>query len=265
MATKVGNRIEELFSIAVGLEQTGRMKSTIYCLKDRIIIRNGDNSLMLELSLREGENPFEHPVAFKADDYDSKEFTEKDGFIHFITKNNGWVKDVSSRVPGSSPEEVAAVFDKLANQAADMIDQCDNRITLDKGIISLLNHDLSHIEFMTDDSGKLVIIQRNIYSGSIIHLSRDNKSGFGLAQRSGAQDIITKPISPVGLRTPDFLALFSFTDSIQLNFCDPEGKLVWIDCPDTRLSMVGVVGGCTYDQMGTIRSALKETCDGREE
>jgi hypothetical protein len=262
---KIGNRVEELFAVAAGLSQTGRMKSTIYCVGNRILILNSDDSMIIEFLLREGESPFKTPVCFKADDYDGREFREEDGFIHFVSREGGWVKDVASKVPGKTPEQVGALFDGYATRAADALDKQDIHFALDAGLNSLLNPDLSHVEFLTDKDKKLIILQRNIYSGSIIRVERDASRGFGVSG-SGIQDSIPVPFNPFGLRTPDYLALFAFVSNVMFSVCDPDnGSLVWIQSMDPRIEMSGVIGGCKYDSLGVVRQALEEESDGRQE
>lgn len=252
---KVTDRVEKIFAHAVAMEQTGRLKNTIYVVGKEIFIMNFDNTLLLRFPLRESEAPFSHPVSFRASDYDSKRFEEKGGKVIFSTEKNGFIKEKRCSAPGSTPEEIKAVFERYSNLK-------ENRITLNRSILELLDTNLSHIEFWSEGR-ELRITQRNIFDGSVIELKRSGGEGFG-ALVSG-EDEISRDFGPVGIRTPDFEALFLFTPSIQISFGTEEDEYAYLQGLDSKTKMRGILSTCVYDEMGEIRqSRRKGDKDGRK-
>lgn len=245
---KVNQRLENIFSHAVALQQSGRLRNTVYCLKNRVYILNQDQTVLLRFLLRKGEVEFHSPVSFSANDYDSQEMEEKDGRITFIQKAAGFVRAKACRTPDFSPEEVEQMFRE--KETADK-----NRVQLHSKVLSLLDGDLSHIEF-SSKKGKLSIIQRNVYSGSVTELRREEAGGLGIGVKDELEDF-----GPVGIRTPDFLALFAFTDSLSLYF--PESDWAWVQSDDPKMPMKGLLSRCAYDELGGEDNGRKEPKERR--
>lgn len=254
--TKISQRIEEIFATAVAMDQSGRLRCTIYCLDDQIFIMNSDQSVILKFQLRKSENVFAHPISFRANDYDSREFYEKDGKIVFVTENEGFKREKSCKTPGDSPEDIAKLY-------ADYPLIRTNSVKLSAGISSLLDEALSHIEISAPNK-QLCIQQRNIYSGTVLTLSRTEQEG-GLGLDSLVQDKIADAFEPLGMRTNDFLALFTFIDRLAFFFPAGEADYCCVRSDDPKMAMEGVIALCRYDELGGIQAARKESNPKQEQ
>lgn len=242
---KISQRIESIFSIGVALEQSGKLKNTIYVLNREIFIMNVDFSVLLKFPLRQSESTFFQPLSFKASDYDSNQFYEEDGKIIFVTEKDGFEK---KKICGFSekPEKIEMLYKKYGKLFEhQQIIQGGISFNLSSGIIQHLDTDLSHIEFSSRQE-QLKIIQRNIYSGTIIEISKIQGGGFGVMEEK-----IPLGFGPVGMRTNDFLALFSFLNTLEFAFINNEG-FCWIKSKDPKFKMDGFLSLCQYDEMGSI-------------
>jgi hypothetical protein len=237
---KVNNRIESIFSHAAVLQQQGRFRNTIHCIGREIVILNQDMTTILKFALRKIDNvKFKVPVSFNANDYDSKSFEIRKGRIVFHTSNGSYDREKSCKTPGQTPEDIHKMFSSFSKSKS------INQVAITNDVLELLDDSLSHIEFLSINK-KLVIIQRNIYDGTLIKIT--NKSGgFGI----GNSESISEDFSPIGMRTNDFISLFSFINTIQLGFGNP--KFIWVTSLDKSWPMEGVVGACKYDELGTIK------------
>lgn len=242
---KISDRIEGIFAHAVAMEQSGRLKSTVYCMDNEIFIMNSDNTVLLRFLLRRTETPFAHPVSFRANDYDSKSFYEKDGKIVFVTETDGFVRTKSCSTPGDTPADIKALFDGYEKITS-------NRISFKRDILSLLDDSLSHVEISAPDRA-LSLVQRNIYSGSIIEVRRKKEEGLGNLVEV---DDITDEFGPVGIRTNDFAALFTFVDILNMNF--GEAGYCYVKSIDPKLHMEGIIAKCIYDELGSVEKVEKE-------
>ena len=233
---KVNQRVENIFAHAVALQQNGRLRNTIYCKKMKIYIVNQDQTVILQFRLREGEEYFDTPVSFAANDYDSKNMEERDGKICFLQNDAGFDRVKSCKTPRMDTDDVDEMFRgfKLTPH---------NKVSLHKNILSLLEDNLSHIEFAAVD-GKLIISQRNIYSGSVISLTREKAKGLGFQETDKLDDF-----APIGLRTNDFIALFSFVDHINFYFPIDQGY-AWAKSRDKKMKMKVIISKCVYDELG---------------
>lgn len=250
---KISDRIEGIFAHAVAMEQSGRLKSTIYCLENEIFILNSDNTVLLRFLLRKTETPFKHPVSFRANDYDSRSFYEEDGKIIFVTENENFTRTKSCSTPGDTPEDIKTLFGNYEKLT-------DNKIVLNREILSLLDDSLSHVE-ISAPAKDLSIVQRNIYSGSVITVKR--KKGEGLGMLANA-DGITDEFGPIGLRTDDFAALFTFVDNISFAFPSGDTDYCYIRSMDQKLAMEGIIATCVYDELGGVEVSRKGGSNGRE-
>lgn len=239
--SKVSSRVEDIFAHAVAMDQAGKLRNTIYTIESEVYIINQDNTVMLRFPLRDSEQSFKEPISFRANDYDSRAFHEEGGKIVFTTEADGWKRTKTCGTPDATPEEVRAMFKKFKPVKT-------NKVMLHKSICGLLEENLSHVEISAED-GELSIIQRNIYSGAVIELTRAEAGGLGVA--SG--DEMDSDFGPLGLRTPDFMALFAFNDHLQWTF-PPEGKADYccVQSRDPKMKMQGVVACCVYDELGQI-------------
>lgn len=238
MSQKITNRIEDIFAHAVALDQGGRLRNTIYAIGPNIYILNSDSTVLLHFPLRKSEVAFENPVAFHANDYDSRNFVEEDGKIIFTTESDGFTRKKSCGTPEMSPKDVRKLFKKYEPNF-------DNQITLPREVLSLLDESLSHVEFSGED-GKFKMVQRNIYSGAVLEITRKEGGMIKL-------DRVVSDFGPIGLRTNDFVALYSFMSSLTLNFPeDGDIDYAWIQGNDAKIAMSGIIACCLYDELGYI-------------
>lgn len=238
----VSSRVEEIFAHGVALEQSGRLRSTIYVIDREVYILNQDYTVFLRFTLRDTETPFQHPVSFRANDYESKRFKEENGKIIFETEAEGFKRTKSCSSPDQTPEEVRKHFREYKPIK-------ENVIHLSKGLLSLLDENLSHIEIRAE-GGKVFFVQRNIYSGAVIEVSRGEE---GLL----TTDEITSDFGPIGIRTSDFIAMFSFLDNISFSFNPDAGDYCCLRSRDPRMKMDGIIAQCLYDELGDVTESKK--------
>lgn len=234
----VTKRIEMIFAQAVALQQSGRLRSTIYCQGSNVYILNQDRTVLIRFPLRDRElSCFQGPVSFNANDYDSDSFTEEKGRVVFRQKHGEYRRDKSCQAPDLSGKDVLRIFQEQMKQVSR-----DNGVSLNKDFLRCLDEDLSHVEFQ-GVKGQLVCRQRNIYSGTIITVTKDAPKSKVLFASKPVKDF---PV--IGLRTNDLLALFSFADSIQ--FCFSGKRIVLFENKDVRMPFTGVISRCVYDEIG---------------
>jgi hypothetical protein len=234
----VTKRIVKIFAQAQALQQNGRLKSTIYCLKKAVFIMNQDHTILIRFPLRSGETPFKKPVSFNANDYDSSQFVEKDGNVVFTTSVGEYVREKSCRSPQFRPKYVKKLFGKL--ESDESLKSAENNISLGSGLLKCLNDNLSHIEFRGKD-GELKIVQRDIYAGSVIRVTARTEDG--LHKKRKIQDF-----KAIGIRTNDFVSLFLFAETLRFTFASD--KMIWVVSKDPKMPFTAFVGGCVYDEMG---------------
>lgn len=246
---KITGQVEQIFAQAVALDQAGGLRNTIYADKQEVFILNYDHTVLLRFKLRSHETPFETPISFRANDYDSNVFEEEDGKIIFVTERDGFVRKKSCGRAEYSPDEVRAL---LLSYVVDGHD--GEEITLSNSIVSLLDRDLSHIEFSGEAGSTLKMIQRNVYSGGIIEI-REKPEGF-------FQKELKRPFGPLGIKTNDFVSLFAFQDALKFSFpsSDKEDFIVVQSVDKNKRNMTGVIACCLYDEIINI----KEVQSGRE-
>ncbi len=236
---KANYRIEKIFAHAAALQQSGRLRNTIYGLKKSVYILNQDFTVLLRFPLRRSENPFDSPISFAANDYDSNIFEERDGKICFIQKYGDFVREKSCRIPGQLAADVQKTFKKFAASIKNK-----NKVTLNMDFVKCLDESLSHIEFSVR-KGQLIIKQRNIYDGSVITITKKKKAGLGIAS-----DASLKSFKPIGIRTNDLLALFAFAESVSFYFSSK--GVTWFESEDRKMPFVGIISQCIYDELGVI-------------
>jgi hypothetical protein len=131
------------------------------------------------------------------------------------------------------------------------------KISFNKSSLDLLNTDLSHIEFTVVEDKKIKILQRDIYSGTIIELSRKDleSEGLGLIEIG---DTLPEKMNSIGIRTGDFLSLFNFNDKVEIYF-PPSGEYFIIEGAHNQMS--AIISGCLYDDIGSIKDLQEEKID----
>jgi len=255
MKNKVSPRVEKVFARAVALEQTGRMRNTIFCVKNRVYILNFDHTVLIRFLLPRTEKPFSSPVAFRANDYDSNLFYEKDGKIVFETHSGGYVRTKTCMVPDRTPEDVENIWKELS--AEERSGEEGTWFPIPKNLVNLLEEGLSHIEFVGEKGKPVKIIQRDIYAGAKIEIQEDGKALLG--------NRLPFNFGPVAIRTQDLLALISFNDVVSIRFVSKEGGADFLRFKNQtpQLSVEGFLGCCLYDEMYEVKT-LKEDDHGRE-
>jgi hypothetical protein len=232
---KISDRVENIFSHAVALHQCGRFRNTVYCIDDRVYILNFDRTVLLRFLT--GEKPFAHPVSFEANDYDSSEVVEKDGRVEFILTDGAespeYIRTKSCRTPKYTPEQVMDMFRRLGPPIGGMT-------VIPREVCKLLDDSLSHIEFSARE-GQLTIVQRNIYTGTMIKVEHKPK-GMPLFP------VEIDHFGPLGMRTDDFMALYTFVDKVKFWFGGKD--VVHVESDDLKLDMRGRVSMCVYDELG---------------
>ncbi len=231
-------RIERIFNHAAALQQSGKLKNTIYCYKNRIYILNQDHTVLLKFPLRSKEPHFPQPTSFEANDYDSPSFEMKGDEICFTSKHDGYVRTKSCKSPQHTPVKIARLYKHFSDLKVEK-----NCVTITAGFLTHLDESLSHIEFKGTKKG-FVALQRNIYSGSIITIKKDETKD-GLLE-------LTKPLrfEIVGMRTNDFTALFSYAASVSFYFTNKD--FVWVKSEDHKMPFTGIISQCIYDQLGKV-------------
>lgn len=243
---KISSITEQIFSHAVALDQSGNMRNTIYATGKEVFILNYDNTILLRFRLRPSEINFQNPISFRANDYDSNEFYEENGKIVFLSGKGDYRRKKSCSVPDLAPDSVKELFESFPKPNG-------FSMTFDKGILSLLEDNLSHMEFVGEKDKELQLIQRNIYSGAIVEVQR---SGKGLISDSK----LPFNLGPLALRTNDFQAMFAFQNSLKFTFPNPEddnsGDYVRVDSTDKKKqNMTGLISCCLYDEIINIKEA----------
>jgi hypothetical protein len=241
----IKNLVEQIFSHAVALDQNGGLKNTIYAIDNEVFILNYDHTVLLRFLIRQEDVPFQDPVAFKASDYDSNMFEERDGRITFFSKDGEYERKKTCGTSDMTPAEVQELYLQYVTDRS-----LRQTVQLTKNVLALLDDSLSHIEFSGIAGESLKMIQRNIYSGGIIEVQKSNKGLF--------KDNLTEDFGPVGMKTEDFRALFMFQDVLNFSF-PSRGKedfiLVKRGESKNTLNMTGVIACCLYDEIIEIREA----------
>lgn len=228
-------RIERIFSHAVALQQSGRLRNTIYCIRKFIYILNQSHTILIRFVSRDAESLFEKPVSFNANDYDSSDFEEKDGKIIFRKRIGDFVREKSCQTPQFTPLNIHKIFKQYLSD----FDK-SNRVIWNESFKACLDEDLSHIEF-SSKKGEIIVKQRNIYSGNVITIQPVKKKGFNLESNK------LKSFKPIGIRTNDFLALFQFVSNVSFYF---GRKIIWFESNDPSLPFKGVISQCLYNEIG---------------
>jgi len=241
---------EQIFAHAVSLEQVGRQKNMIFGWKNIIFILNYDKTVLLRFEMK--QELFKDPIGFFVNDYDSDEFRIEEGMIIFTRQGIEFQREKKCGTPNQSFRDIEELFFKYLDVAT--IEQPS--ITVRKGSLELFNPDLSHIE-LKGKEGKIIVRQQDIYSGTILELTRPKDKGFQLGEFLTWKDNIPQDFGPIGIRTSDFLTLFAFHGKVQLYFLN---NYFIVEGKTTQYKMMGVIGGCLYDELGTIEDLSRGDC-----
>jgi len=245
---KITGTVEQIFATAVGLDQNGGLKNTIFAIENEIYILNYDHTVLLRFGLRKSEAIFPHPISFRANDYDSAEFTSEEGKIIFHSRNGDFVRKKSCAAPDLEPGDVKTLFQKYWDSGRTFFDLSDT-------LLPMIERDLSHVEFSAKAGEQIKIVQRNIYSGALVEIQ---KSGEGMFN-----DVVEKDFGPVAMKTGDFLSLYMFQDLLKFAFPSngQEDFILLKSGNMNKRNMTGIVACCIYDEIIEIREAR----NGRQE
>ncbi len=249
---RISATVEQIFAHAVAMEQSGGLRNTVYAIENEVFILGYDNTVLLRFKLRRTEAPFAHPVSFRANDYDSQDFYEEDGKIVFSQQSGDYTRLKRCGTPDMTPAQVRELFEELEASAGDAVE-----VSLDKQVLPLLDRSLSHIEFVGAEGEQLKLIQRNIYSGTVIEIQKGADGGGLLGTESLSADI-----EPIALKTPDFMALYLFQDVLRFQLPQlGSGDYVRVDSiHKQRRDMTALIACCIYDEIIEI----KEATSGRQ-
>jgi len=226
----------------VALDQSGGLRNTIYAIGHEIFILNYDHTVLLRFRLRRSEGQFETPISFKANDYDSNMFEEVDGQIVFHSEKGEYLRKKSCGTTDLTPEEVRTLYHKYVAELPER-----ETIDLSRDVLDLLDENLSHIEFSGEEGENIKLLQRNIYSGGIIEITKKEEGLF--------TERLEYAFGPVGVKTDDFRALFTFQNTLKFSF-PRRGREDFVSVrsgDESRRSITGVVACCLYDEIIEIR------------
>lgn len=239
---KISGQVEQIFAHAVALDQSNHLKNSIYADGKEIFIMNFDHSVILRFRLRDTEKLFNNPISFKANDYDSNTFYEEDGKIVFLSQEKGYERKKVCGKAEHEPKDVKTMFNKFLKQEIE-----SEKLIINDSVLSLLDSDLSHIEFSGGKGNTIKMTQRNIYSGGVIEVTEATKGMF--------KNNLKKDFAPVGIKTKDFEALFSFQNSLKFEF--PVGKkqdfVIVRSVDKNKRDMTGLIACCIYDEIIKVK------------
>lgn len=252
----MGLLTEYIFANAVALNESGRLRNSIFVHGHQIFILNGDNTVILSFRLPSSEPTLEGPIGFAAADYDSDAFEEQNGQIIFRTKGVNWNRQKICRSSDVSFADVEKIFGDYVQKAYGHM----NMVTFYREDLTLLEDNLSHIEFVYENND-IHVVQRDIYSGNKIVLTRPPATGLAVTK---IDKLETKGFAPFAIRTNDFMALFIFNEKIELYFHADANENPFCMIKGEKFGMHGVLATCVYDQLGEIGLAGKENDHGRK-
>lgn len=243
---KITGQIEQIFAHAVALDQNGGLKNSIYAEGKEIFIMNYDHTVVIRFLLRDSEVLFKNPISFKANDYDSNEFFEEDGKIVFLTTIQGYER---RKVCGLAEYTLKEVKKTVKSYLS--VEGKRESLIINNSILSLIDDSLSHIEFSGKKGKTLKMIQRNIYSGGVTEISEKTEGMFS--------NTLKKDFGPIGIKTKDFEALFSFQNTLKFEFpsTDKEDFIKVTSINKKKRNMTAVIACCLYDEIIQIQKARK--------
>lgn len=242
---KISNLVEQIFAHAVALDQNGGLRNTIYASNNEIYILNYDHTVLMRFRLRKSEANFDHPISFKANDYDSNEFEEIEGKVIFISTNDSYSRKKTCGTSDLTVEQVKKLYLSYSQET-----NSRQTIILNKEVLELLDSNLSHIEFIGKKGESMKMIQRNIYSGGVIEVQKKNKGGL-------FPNLLTSDFGPVAMKTNDFNALFTFEDTLSFSF-PTKGKEDYVlikNVNENKRNMKAIIACCLYDEIIKIKEA----------
>lgn len=251
---KISGLVEAIFSNAVALDQSGGLRNTIYVIEDQIFILNYDHTILLRFKLRGEEKRFEHPISFKANDYDSNVFEEIENKIIFISNNGEFQRKKICGTTDLTPLEVQELYTRYAYDLANR-----PHVDLSAKVLELIDSDLSHIEFSGTKEEGIRMVQRNIYSGGIIEIEKVKAPLF--------DETLIADFGPIAIKTNDFKALFSIQPYDEkhpipsLRFFFPQRDasndfiIIKPSVSEKKRPFTAIVACCLYDEIIEIKES----------
>ncbi|OQC75335.1 MAG: hypothetical protein BWX44_00066 [Spirochaetes bacterium ADurb.Bin001] len=237
-SVKANKRIEGVFAQAVAMDNRG-IKNMIHCIGENIYVVNFDYSMILRFSLRQNEARFEVPISFNANEYDSPNFAfelkDTGGEIIFHTVDKGYTRkkicQTGSITPGA--KDIRKLYKKLKEK----VDTTFCLFYLSEECVPLLEDDMSHVEISVESS-RLILRQRNIYTGTIVEIE-PSETGFFTVNK------LPKNMPPIALKTKDFTSLFNIQKSLAFV---PAEDFLYVKDPQKN-DFDGVLALCKYDMI----------------
>lgn len=228
---KISGKTEFYLSVAVSLNQNGNMKNIILGKNNILYILNMDSTILLRFKILEN---FSQSFSFYANDYESDTFNVKNNQIIFLSKNENYKRTKICSSPKIKFEEINDVWNKY-NPSKDI------KLIFNSDIISLLDNDLSHIELSKKKNENFKLIQKDIYSGSRIELTKNDKRNTLFVNNGDFK------IDPIGIRTMDFQSLFIFNNDVTF-FIQENENWMYVESDDFK----GILSTCIYDELSYI-------------
>lgn len=226
----VDKRLELIFSQAAALSQSGRMKSEIHVLPGEVFLLNGDGTVLMRFDTPGVKSRF----AFRTDDYDSQNIRILDGELSFVQDTGDWERiKTPAQIPTDKTVQVTESWGELCAES----DSPGASFSFDRSHLSLIEERMSHLE-ISSVTGKMLLLQRDIYSGTIVRIWEGEKAG-DLFKPSRAD------FGPVALRTSDFLALFAFQNSLTIDLYQNWARVRG----QSRPPYEAFISGCTFGEM----------------
>jgi len=243
--------LETIFAQAVSLSQSGRMVSTIYAGDREVFIFNGDKTMLFHFDLPPHSPVISPPIAFSANDYDSNSLRTEGDRVIFSRQTAEFVREKVVAKPEKTVQQIRELYTGFMTKPV----PASLTFSFPASFLSLLEEGLSHVEFVIKDS-VLTVLQRDIYSGALIKITKKEDGGLlfgGVGIDPGVNPV---SIPTIGIRTTDFISLFSFQKEIQLRF-PAEGH--WVLGMGEMWGMRVLIGSCLYDSIGTTNILYDNT------
>ena len=223
--------VESIFATSVLLSSQGRFKTEVHVVPNYIYLINADNTVIMEFNVP--DIPKDLEFSFFPEDYESNHLLLQENTTKFITETSNWIRTKEVSVPSEEKRKVTVEsFNSLWLESnGEHLD-----FNFNKKDLSLLEDRLSHIEIAAHE-GKLILRQRDIYSGNSLVLTKtENPTLFKT----------TRPdFGPIAVRTGDFKALFHYHSNLTLSVYS-NITLAW---GNTVPVMRSILSHCHFNEM----------------
>lgn len=235
--TKLTRSTEWIFETAVALERDLKIKNVVLCRGSNIWIVNFDRTLILKYPVS-GE--FKNDISFYAADYDSANFLEENGTLHFVKYYDEYErKKVSSAVFTLSDVNIENLWKELMVKKP-----YDAEFVLNDKILSLFREDLSHVEIQINPETGIQFVQKDIFAGTVIYLKRKEKQGLF----KNPNEKIVKAMEPIALRLVDLSALIYKEGNVRFSLsASSPGR-----CYVQTAKFEALISWCVYDELGKV-------------